>query len=149
MELLLFFGFILLAASSTEATECCLAYNDVLGNYHSAQWCDDYCCGTTLVGLTCCDSSLLRAPADDRADFCVLWWGRNVWAPILIGLGCLSILICCCVCCYRCCCRSRSTPVIIQSAGQPNVSVTAVNTTAMTNTGYHQPVVFDQIRQPA
>ena len=47
------------------------------------------------------------------------------WAPILVGIGCLAILVCCCVCCYRCCCRQTHHTTFIQSGytGQPGEKI--------------------------
>ena len=64
---------------STEAGECCKAYTDIAGNYHSVQWCPNYCCGTVLIGyLSCCDNAARQAPADERLGFCELWWKNHV-----------------------------------------------------------------------
>ena len=70
--------FISMFVGAVEASECCVSYYDVDGDYHPYQWCDNYCCGSSLLGLTCCDSSFLQAPVEYREDFCELWWGHHV-----------------------------------------------------------------------
>lgn len=99
------------------AGECCRSYTDITGDFHSPQWCSDFCCyDPSTLGLTyyCCESTVLQAPDDMRDSFCVQWWAAHVYVPILIGVAFLVLITGCCCCCCCGCCRRQSSGVIVQ-----------------------------------
>ncbi|XP_045204835.1 uncharacterized protein LOC123557445 [Mercenaria mercenaria] len=116
-----------------EAGECCKAYYDLTFTYHDQTWCDTYCCGTSALGaLECCDSIFLVAPSEDRTGFCIDFFTKNIWAPILIAVGGFGALLTCIVCCYCCCSHSnRSTGTVVAPAQQPyHTNVMLLNPTS-------------------
>lgn len=131
------------------ASECCNGYYNLLNNWVDPQWCENYCCGSTLipVGLYCCDNVLLEAVSDDRSDFCILWWQHNIWAPIVSAVVGLLIILACCWCCYKCCCSSNRTTIIYQNPTPgATFNSTVVSSQTSMNSNYNQPVHFDPIK---
>nr|XP_011412992.2 uncharacterized protein LOC105317889 [Crassostrea gigas] len=104
--LLGFLVFILYSVDSAEGGECCRAHYDANGFRHETMWCSHYCCQDRVRGhspLYCCSDFFMRAERSDRLDFCSSWFSAssNLWAPVLIAVVIIAILIGCGICC--CC----------------------------------------------
>ncbi|XP_069130368.1 uncharacterized protein [Argopecten irradians] len=134
---LVFVGLCLLV-KDVEGGECCLAHYGILTAAENKEmWCEDYCC--FLTSYYCCNNILLRAPSSEREDLCPDYFAKNVWAPILISIGCLAAIIGCCVCCWCCCCRSntRVGQTVVMAPDGANPGVTVVNTTNTVSNQHH------------
>lgn len=113
-------AFIFAMFGSCHAGECCDAYYDLTFDYHDQTWCDNYCCGSAAIGLLeCCDNFLLQASSDYRSSFCLDFFAKNIWVPILIGLGGLGLFLTCAACCYCCFHSSTSSGRVVAPAQQP------------------------------
>nr|XP_022310609.1 uncharacterized protein LOC111115970 [Crassostrea virginica] len=102
-------GFIIVFLQSVdraEGGECCRGHYDRFGLRHETTWCSHYCCqdrSRSRGTLYCCSDFFLRAERPDRLDFCSSWFtaSANLWAPVLIAIVIIAVLIGCGICC--CC----------------------------------------------
>ncbi|XP_061184574.1 uncharacterized protein LOC133192598 [Saccostrea echinata] len=106
---LFLFGFVVflfISVDQAEGGECCKAHYDNGGLRHDTTWCSHYCCHDRrrmYSPLYCCSDFFMRADRSDRLDFCSSWFtaSANLWAPVLIAIVIIAILIGCGICC--CC----------------------------------------------
>ncbi|XP_062583872.1 uncharacterized protein LOC134245624 [Saccostrea cucullata] len=98
--------FLFNSVDQAEGGECCKAHYDNGGLRHDTTWCSHYCCHDRrrmYSPLYCCSDFFRRADRSDRLDFCSSWFtaSANLWAPVLIAIVIIAILIGCGICC--CC----------------------------------------------